>query len=270
MVATFIKIKSRPANWREWEMNPIVIKELRQAVRSRVLSGVLMILLLLLFFGSVLSLAQQDLTQNVVLEMGRSMFDVCVTVLVIGGVIFIPIYTGIRVALEKYYTDMVLYTPLPVTKLVNGKLLSGMYIAMLFFSVCAPFMAFSNLLRGLDWLTIQFVVFYLFFAIYIAILSAIAVAVQPFRMVAKLVCGAVFVGALVLACWILLAFFFNIVSIGVGPLLRTATFWLGLAMASALGAVVAMAAYSVSTSHIVSNSLGNDSFGEIKFQPSTR
>ena len=41
-------IKSHFTNWREWELNPIVIKELRQAVRSWAVTGMLLLFLTVL------------------------------------------------------------------------------------------------------------------------------------------------------------------------------------------------------------------------------
>ena len=37
------EIRNHFVNWREWELNPIVIKELRQAVRSWAVTGMLLL-----------------------------------------------------------------------------------------------------------------------------------------------------------------------------------------------------------------------------------
>ena len=47
------RIKSHFINWREWELNPIVIKELRQAVRSWAVTGMLLLFLIVLFITSM-------------------------------------------------------------------------------------------------------------------------------------------------------------------------------------------------------------------------
>ena len=49
MMATINKVKTHFANWREWELNPIVIKELRQGVRSWTVTGMLLLFLVVLF-----------------------------------------------------------------------------------------------------------------------------------------------------------------------------------------------------------------------------
>ena len=53
MTATFAKLKTHFANWREWELNPIVIKELRQGVRSWSVTGMLLLFLVVLFIASL-------------------------------------------------------------------------------------------------------------------------------------------------------------------------------------------------------------------------
>ena len=48
MTANFAKLKTRLANWREWELNPVIVKELRQAVRSWAVTGMLLLFLTVL------------------------------------------------------------------------------------------------------------------------------------------------------------------------------------------------------------------------------
>jgi len=132
MTTAFSNMTGRFARWREWEPNPILIKELRQAVRSHVLTGVLILLLVMLFIGGVTALAGQNILQGKVAETARNMFDAFLAVLAGGSLVVIPLYTGIRVALEQHQSDLILYTPLSVTKLVQGKFLGGEYLAGLF------------------------------------------------------------------------------------------------------------------------------------------
>ena len=237
-----------------WEPNPILLKELRQAVRSNVLTGVLMLFLVMLFLGSMASMAGQTMIRGEVVELGRNMFDACLTVLAVSSLVVIPLYTGIRVALEQHQSDMILFTPLPVTKLVQGKVLGGICLAGLFYSVCLPFMTFTSLLRGLDWLTIQFVLIMLFIAICVAVLASVAVAVLPFRVLFKLIWGVVFAGSLAVICKWLLFFFFDVVRSGAAPLLESGAFWSGFIGVFGVSMVGAMAAYSVSISHIIKDS----------------
>jgi hypothetical protein len=216
-------IKNRFVSWREWEPNPILVKELRQAVRSQVLEWMLMVLLLMLFVGSVAALAGESLREGVI-EAGRAVFRSCLAMLAVGGLIFIPIYTGIRLALEKHQTDMMFYTPLRAQNVVRGKALGGVYLAGLLLSVCLPFMAFSSLLRGLDLFTILFTVMLLFVAISVAILASVAVGAVRTPVAGKLVLGGAFAGGLAVFCWKIIFFLFDIVQSGIQPLIMNGDF----------------------------------------------
>jgi len=260
MTTAFFNMTDRFARWREWEPNPILIKELRQAVRSHILSGVLMLLLVMLFIGGVVTLAGQSVLQGEAAGTARNMFDAFLAVLAVGNLVIIPLYTGVRVAIEQYQSDMILYTPLPVTKLVQGKFLGGAYLAGLFYSVCMPFMTFCLLLRGLDWLTIQFVLLALFAATCVAIIAAIAVAVSPFPVVLKLFLGTAFAGGLVLVCWLLVGFLFGVVRAGIGPMLSSNGFIPRFVSISGLAMIGGMYSYSVSITHIIRDKYPDDQY----------
>jgi hypothetical protein len=254
-------IRSHFTHWREWELNPIVVKELRQAVRSHILPGMLLLLLAMLFLASVTSLGGQSIFMDRASEMGQGMFNTCLVVLMITSLIFIPLYTGIRLALERHRSDLMFFTPLPVTKLVHGKLLSGMYLAGLFFSVCMPFMAFSSLLRGLDLVTIQFVLVLLFGAICVAILAAIAVAALPFHIILKTLFGLAFAAGLIVVCGFLLIFFFGVVKSGAASLVRSPAFWDGFMVTFGMVAFGVMVSYGLSISFIAKHRYPPDPYG---------
>jgi len=210
----------------------------------------LLLLLAMLFLGSVASLNGQNLLIRGGPEMGQSMFSTCLVVLAISSLVFIPLYTGIRLALERQRSDLIFFTPLPVTTLVHGKLLSGMCLAALFFSVCAPFMTFSSLLRGMDLVTIQFVLLLLFGALCVAILAAIAVATLPFHIFLKTLFGVAFAGGLVVVCGFLLIFFFGVVKSGAAPLMQSSKFWEGFVGVFGMAAFTAMVSYGLAISFI--------------------
>jgi hypothetical protein len=254
-------VKSCAANLREWEPNPILVKELRQAVRSHVLTGALLLLLVALFLAAAASLSGQNIFTGRTSQMGQGMFNACLVMLAIASLVFIPLFTGVRLALERHKSDLMFVTPLPVTKLVHGKLLSGMYLAGLFFCVSAPFMAFSTLLRGLDLLTVQFVLLLLFAAVFIAVLAAIAIAVLPFHIFLKSFFGVAFGGGLVVLCGLLLIFFFGVVQSGVAVLVRRAGFWDGFMTVFGMGAFSVMVSYGFSISFIASHRRPSDPYG---------
>ena len=68
-------------NWRAWEPNPIVVKELRQAVRSWAVTGMLLGFLTILFFITVGFLLGQSFHINPNQALGREIFQFFLPVL---------------------------------------------------------------------------------------------------------------------------------------------------------------------------------------------
>lgn len=240
MTATPAKIKSRLAHWREWEPNPILLKELRQAVRSDALSGMLLFLLAMLYLGCVAYLSGHGLVGEAA-QMGQAVFRAVLSALAIISLLFIPVYTGIRLALERQQADLMFFTTLSSSNVVHGKFLSGATLAVVFFSACLPFMAFSTLLRGVDLPTSCFIFVVLFAAACVAILAAIAVAVMPFHLVFRALLGIILTAALIALGGMLLDFFFLIVESGVGMMATLGSFGTGFMAAlwaTALGATI--------------------------------
>ena len=101
MTTARIRLKSHFANWREWELNPVVIKELRQAVRSWTVTGVLLLFLTVLFIASVGFLVSQSFEGDVNEQLGSTLFGTFVTILAGASILFIPLYIGIRIATER-------------------------------------------------------------------------------------------------------------------------------------------------------------------------
>ena len=150
MSAAIARIKSHFANWREWELNPIVIKELRQGVRSWTVTGMLMLFLVVLFLSSVGFLVSESFDANASSDLGGRMFMVFGAILAGASMVFIPLYTGVRVGAERQDNnpDLLYVSTLSPARIIAGKFLCSCYIVLLFFSACMPFMAFTNLLRG--------------------------------------------------------------------------------------------------------------------------
>lgn len=245
MIVTAIKLKSRLANWREWEPNPILLKELRQAVRSQLLTGMLLSLLVVHFMVSIGFLAAEDS------QLGLDVVRAFLVVLAAICLVFIPLYTGIRLALERQQADLMFVTALSAQKVVQGKFFSSVYLTVLFFSECLPFMTFATLLRGVDLPTIFFVLILLFTVVCLAILAAIALAAVPFNIIVKAVLGLMFTGALFVVSGVLLLFFFELVRSGVASLGASGEFWIGFFVLLAVASFGAIVLYGVAVSFIV-------------------
>jgi hypothetical protein len=131
--------------------NPVMVKELRQSVQSR-----LVILLLLLFlFGNVVAVCSY-LTFNVHLQTnpqaGRELFQGLFTLLASTTIIFVPVYTAVRMTMERNNSnmDLLFITTLPPQKIVLGKLWAAIALTSLIYSACLPFLTLTYLLRGID------------------------------------------------------------------------------------------------------------------------
>ena len=145
-------IRNHFAGWRSWELNPIVVKELRQAVRSWTVTGMLLLFLAVLFIASLIFFGFQAADADPDERLGAEMFSAFAVILAIASLFFIPLYLGIRVAVERPENnpDLLYVSTLSPARIILGKFLCGAYMAVLFFSACMPFMAFTNLLRGVD------------------------------------------------------------------------------------------------------------------------
>ena len=241
MTATFSKLKTHFAHWREWELNPIVIKELRQGVRSWTVTGMLMLFLVVLFITSLGFLVTQSFDVSPNMQLGGTMFSAFVIILAGASVFFIPLYTGVRVAAERQENnpDLLYVSTLSPTRIIFGKFLCSAYIALLFFSACMPFMAFTNLLRGVDLPTVFFILFFLFLVVCAANMVAIFLACLPMSRPFKflfVIYGILqsfgIMGSLIAAS-------FNMMRSGVGTMMAGRDFWIGAATAVGLGLMLA-------------------------------
>ncbi len=146
-------------------INPIVVKEFRQAVRSRFVVAVLMLFLLvdLTILGGNLLLSPEAATDA---ESGQGVFAALFGVLLFTCMGFVPLYAGSRLSLERNDTNIDLFFVTTITPgaIVRGKYFTAMALTLLIFSACMPLLVFTYLLRGIDLPTIFFVLTVAFLA----------------------------------------------------------------------------------------------------------
>ncbi|HEU6447769.1 MAG TPA: hypothetical protein VFV23_04955 [Verrucomicrobiae bacterium] len=230
-------MKSHVANWRSWELNPIVIKELRQAVRSRAVTGMLLLLLLVLFLTTVTFLVTRSFDTVGDIELGGAVFQVFVGILAVASVWFIPLYLGVRVAFERGENnpDLFYISTLTPGQIIRGKFLCGAYMAVLFFSACMPFMAFTNLLRGVDLPTVFFILLFLFLVVCAVNQLAIFFACLPMSRPFKILLG---LYGFIQSFWIVVPVIFGSITMmrsGVGAMLATRQFWGSVSTVGGIG-----------------------------------
>lgn len=252
MITTLGKIKSYFLNWREWELNPIVIKELRQAVRSWAVTGMLLLFLSVLFIASLGFLISQSVAVDETMGLGGTMFSAFAVILAVASILFIPLYVGVRVASERQENnpDLFYVSTLSPAQIIRGKFLVGGYVTVLFFSACMPFMAFTNLLRGVDLPTVFSILFYLFLTVCAVNMAAIFFAClplsRPFKILITL-CG------FLASFWLIIPvvmFSFRMVGSGVSTTVGGNIFWLATMTKIGIGALVTGLFYVLSVALI--------------------
>jgi hypothetical protein len=177
-------------------INPIVVKEVRQAVNSRIVAGALLLFLAIQIIVMTVRLTLQDdsLGQGSVdLRAGREIFLIVQGILVGTCILVIPAFTGARLMGERsdVNVDLMFITSLSPWKIISGKFVAAAALALLIFSACAPFMTFAYILRGLDVPTILIVLLTDFLAVLLGTLFTIFLASIPasrgFRIVLTLI-----------------------------------------------------------------------------------
>lgn len=213
-------------------LNPIVVKELRQAVRSRVLVAAitlfLVILLAILFFN--LSVEEPRNTANNSLYAGRRIFLVLQGILLGACMVLIPAYAGIRLSSEHSETnvDLLFISTLRPRGIIAGKLQASIVLMLLIFSTCAPFMTFTYLLRGIDIPSIVLVLALDFLVVLFSTQAAIFLGAIPANIGLRLFLGFIGVVALIYLFIGAMAASFGLLELGLGSLMDTLDFWLAV------------------------------------------
>jgi hypothetical protein len=224
-------------DWRQWEPNPVVVKELRQAVRNWSVTGMLCLFLVVLFGAAVAFLIGQSFQIHGSLQMGRGLSFAFIAILTGASLIFIPLYVGVRLAWERqeHNLDLLYISTLTPGRIIRGKFLCGAYMTLLFFSACMPFMAFTILLRGVDLPTIFFILFCLFGVVCLAVQAAILLACLPTTKPFKILLGLAALWALVTVAFPLFFGLSQMITSGIGATMGTRDFWITFLAAAGIG-----------------------------------
>jgi hypothetical protein len=212
-------------------LNPIVVKELRQAVQGRFVTVVLLLFLgvQLVFLGFYLFLTDVD-AGGAALEAGhgRTVFMVLQSILVVTCLLFLPLYAGVRLGAERSdtNTDLLFITTLRPRSIISGKLSAALVLVLLIFSACAPFMTFTYLLRGLDLFSIVFILALDLFVVVLAVQLALFFGAIPGHWLLKLVFGLVGLGGLLILCSAMVGWTNTLLLMGsTGGLADSPSFW---------------------------------------------
>jgi hypothetical protein len=137
--------------------NPIVVKEVRQALKSRQFVGTFFLLLLAAWGGSIFGVSYLgesiDYGSPAATFYGGFLFALCFASLVI-----VPFSAFRSVVEERTETTLELLqiTALSPLQIVRGKTASAMVQVLVYFCAIAPFIAFTALLPGFDVVQVAF------------------------------------------------------------------------------------------------------------------
>ena len=225
-------------------LNPIVVKELRQAVKSRIVLSALMLFLLVQLFILLLSLSFNDrrAIDEVNLHAGREIFQILQGILLGTCLLLIPAYAGVRLASEHSDTnvDLLFISTLRPRGIIAGKLQASVVLILLIFSACAPFMTFTYLLRGIDIPSIILVLVMDFLVVLLCTQGAIFLGAVPASTSLKLLLGLFGLGLLFTVGSSTMGSSIAMLELGLGSRLDTVEFWLiagsvAIAIVAAIG-----------------------------------
>jgi hypothetical protein len=172
-------------------MNPIVVKELRQAVKSHLVVRSLLLFLLLqvVVLGVCLMLQEIRTADGINAQAGQSIFLWLQGIMVGVCMLLVPAYAGVRLAAERSDTnvDLLFISTLKPRSIVWGKFLAAGALVLLIFSAFAPFLTFTYLLRGIDIPTILLVLGMDFLVVMAATMLVIFLACAPTNLILKVV-----------------------------------------------------------------------------------
>lgn len=138
--------------WRDWEPDPILVKEARQGVRSQTLPGVICFLLIALASLLIWQVGNQQPPSpgSDVIFMGKKYFQTCLLILAASGLAAAGVLFH-RTAQEcvPERRDMLYITTLRPNWIVRGKFLAAMAFSMVLFCVSLPYVVVSYFLRGI-------------------------------------------------------------------------------------------------------------------------
>jgi hypothetical protein len=211
-------------------INPIVVKELRQAVQSRFVVFTLLLYLALQMIILGTFLVVREINQRVEaadFQTGARIFLILQGILMGTCMLLIPCYTGARLALERSdaNVDLLFISTLRPRSIIWGKFFSAIVLILLIFSTCAPFMVMTYLMRGIDISTILLVLAIDLLAVITGTQMAIFLTAIPTNWLLK--------GALaIIGIFILIALFgyalagsVSLVELGTGLPIDTWEFW---------------------------------------------
>ena len=228
------------ATWSErltdWP-NPVVVKELRQAVNGRFTGTVLTLLLALQVAIIGLTVLTGDVSRfQTSRGMGRELFAFLQGTLLFATIVTMPLYVGVRAMVERSgnHLDLLYITTLPPHQIVAGKLQAGVLLTGLVYVASLPLMSLCYLLRGIDLPSMAAVVAGSFVLVVHAIVLALAAGCLPLGRALRVIFAFAFVALLLATMSGTMALASMAITAGIGSSMATWSFWRTVAVVVAL------------------------------------
>lgn len=213
----------------DW-INPIAVKEMRQAVKGKFITGMLLFFLVvqLTVIGGFLVIDENP-GEN--FNMGRDIFTALLAVLLGASILMIPIYTGIRFSSERSdnNVDLFFITTLKPREIIWGKLASSLVLVLLFFSASMPFLTLTYLLRGLDLPSIFLLMGLDFLIVIVCCQFAIMLATFPGKLFMRVIRFFIGLGALGFVFFMTTAISIEMMMSGIGSAFNSREAWFAAA-----------------------------------------
>ncbi len=206
--------------------NPIVVKELRQAVQGKFVAAVLIVLLGIQITAIGLIIINSD-DISTRFDTGRNAFMILESIMLGICLLFVPAYTAFRLASERSDTNVDLFfiTTIRPRAIIGGKIFAALTITVLIFSACMPFMVFTYWLRGIDLPSIFVMLAFSFLVVVAAVHLATFIASIPANRVFKILLGVAGLCILPQIFVLTLTLSFSLMTTGVGSRLDSWNFW---------------------------------------------
>ncbi len=207
-------------------INPIVVKEMRQAVNGKFVAWTLVLLLVFQLVAlGLFVISGGDFSTRT--TGGRDAFLILQAIMLGACLLFVPAYAGGRLAFERSdaNVDLLFITTIKPVAIVGGKVFCALAITTLIFSACMPFMVFTYWLRGIDLPSIFVMMAICFIEVAVAINMATLIACLPSGRVIKILLSIVLLFAFMVCFSITVGMSYQLASSGIGSKLHKWQFW---------------------------------------------
>jgi hypothetical protein len=247
----------------DW-LNPILVKETRQALKSRYFLVVFILLLALCWMATIGAVAMIGPSIYYGAS-GTTLLWIYSFFLGIWMLIFVPYaaFRSLAAEREDNTYDLMSITTLKPRQIISGKLGSSMAQMMVYFSALTPCLAFTYLLRGVDLPTIIVLLAYTFFFSLGLSMIGLLLATSTQNRVSQVFMSVGFIVLLLFACYLGLAGAYEAIYAGFGfRLLDSSAFWIitgalgtfyGTTFALAFYAAAGMITFSIGFAWIYDN-----------------